>query len=62
MFIPVKSVTVADPPNTSIELTMILVASPKNKNRLWATVPHLAAIISRNVWAFGEFNLSLAAS
>ena len=62
MFIPVKSVTVADPPRISIELTIIFVASPKNMNTKCATVPQRAAMISRNVCALGALSLSLAAN
>jgi hypothetical protein len=62
VLIPDKSVTVADPPRISIEETIMFVAKPKNMKIKWATVPHRAPMISSQVWAYGAFNLSLAAS
>jgi hypothetical protein len=61
---PVKSVTVADPPRINIAsdqhdkgadddmdllLTMTFVARPKNMKTRWATVPHRALMISRKL-------------
>lgn len=62
VFIPVKSVTVADPPRTSIELTMTFVARPKKRKMVCANGPQRTATISSHVWAFGALSLSLAAS
>ena len=59
---PVKAVTVADPPRTSIAETMMLVANPKNIKTRWATEPQRAATISSHVCACGAFSLSFAAS
>lgn len=57
MLIPVKSVTVALPPKISIVETMMFVASPKNKKTIWASLPHLARMISRKL----EYTHQLAA-
>lgn len=62
VFIPVKELTVAEPPRMSMEDTMTFVARPKNINTRCATVPHRAATISSQVWACGAFSLSLAAN
>ena len=45
-------------PCLSIEIN----TNPKNRKTRCATVPHRVPIISRNVCAFGAFNLSFAAS
>ena len=39
VFIPVRSVTVADPPRTSMVETMKFVESPKNKKTAWVKPP-----------------------
>lgn len=51
VLMPVKAVTVAEPPRISIEDTMMFVARPKNMKTRWATVPHRAATISSHVCA-----------
>lgn len=62
VFMPVRLVTVADPPRTSIEDTMMFVANPKNMKTKWASFPHRVAMISNHVCAYGAFNLSFAAN
>jgi hypothetical protein len=46
---PVKSVTVALPPRINMVETMMFVARPKHKNTRWASLPHLARMISRKL-------------
>ena len=62
VFMPVRAVTVAEPPRMSMDDTIMFVARPKNMNTRWATVPHRAATISSHVWAWGALSLSFAAS
>lgn len=62
VFIPVKSVTVADPPRINMELTMMFVARPKKRKTLCAKVPQRTATISSQVCAFGALSFSFAAS
>lgn len=49
VFIPVRSVTVALPPKINMVDTMMFVARPKHRNTRWASLPHLARMISRKL-------------
>ena len=62
VLIPVRAVTVALLPRHNIELTIMLVARPKDRKTICAEVPQRVPMISRKVWTLGAFNLSLAAS
>jgi len=61
VLIPVRSVTVADPPRTSIVETMKFVESPKNRKTEWVKAPfHLQPMIYnhqqsiKSDWTEGE--------
>jgi len=41
VFMPVRAVTVAEPPRHNMEDTTMLVAKPKKRKTKWATLPHL---------------------
>lgn len=58
---PVRSVTVAEPPRISMLETITLVARPKNMKVRCPASPHLCPRTSRKVCAFGACCLSLAA-
>lgn len=62
VLIPVKLVTVAEPPRTSIEDTIKFVARPKNMKMRCAAVPHRAPTISSQVCAYGALSFNFAAS
>jgi hypothetical protein len=55
---PVKALTVAEPPTINMRDTKMFVAKPKTRNTMWAKVPYRALIISRYVWALGARLLS----